>query len=146
MKEQNNNSEFNPEKLHQKFDELWKTSDYLEVESYPHYVSFSKSLFYMDRERDYLLRRAIDLTSFKNVLCDDIKFNDSFLDGVWEMIKTIIENGIEYYDEDDEDEGIEHCEHCEYRESCEDEHCGQYCEFSCGSCDKCKKDDDVVYP
>jgi hypothetical protein len=73
---------FSPDEIHAQFDELFKTADNLNRGQYTHYESFLKSSNKLDRERDYLLRRAIDLCSFKNVDCNDIEFNDMTLDSI----------------------------------------------------------------
>jgi hypothetical protein len=111
MQEQNNNSEFNFEKLHQQFDELWKTADSLEVESFQYLESYAKVCFMLDKQKAFILHRAICLCSFKAVPCNSIEFNDETLDCIWITFSIYIEHGVEYFD-NCEDEDVEPCEGC----------------------------------
>jgi hypothetical protein len=47
-----------------------------------------------DRERELIFRRAIGICSFYDVDCEDIFFDDGFLDSNWVQAKVAIQNNI----------------------------------------------------
>jgi hypothetical protein len=88
-------SGFNPDKIHDKLDEILKTASALDRKQYSHFYSFEEACAYFDRERELIFRRAIGICSFYDVDCEDIFFDDGFLDSNWVQAKVAIQNNIE---------------------------------------------------
>jgi hypothetical protein len=58
---------FNPDKIHDKLDEILKTASALDRKQYSHFYSFEEACAYFDRERELIFRRAIGICSFYDV-------------------------------------------------------------------------------
>ena len=81
---------FNPDEIHKRFDELFKSAGKLNRGQYSHYESFTETCNKLDRDRDLILRRAIDLCSLTDTHFDDIDFDDMTLNALWCSIKPTI--------------------------------------------------------
>jgi hypothetical protein len=85
---------FNPDEIHKRFDELFKSAGKLNRGQYSHYESFTETCNKLDRDRDLILRRAIDLCSLTDTHFDDIDFDDMTLNALWCSIKPTIRVSI----------------------------------------------------